>query len=58
MKATAIDPAYYNRRPVKPLRYPNAANRALTLEKIVDYLLAVAIGVGVVTVFLFLLTLG
>lgn len=58
MKASAMDPSYYTRRPVRPARYPNAADRRVTAEKVVDSLLAVAIGVSVVTVLLFLLTLG
>ncbi len=58
MKATALNSSYYSRRPVHTVRYPNAADRRITLEKVVDYLLAVTIGVSVVTVLLFLLTLG
>ncbi len=58
MKASVMDPSYYTRRPVRPVRYPNAADKRITLEKVVDYLLAAAIGISVVTVLLFLLALG
>ncbi len=58
MKATAMNPNYYTRRPVHCPAFPNAAEKRITAEKVVDTLLAVAITASVVTILLFLLTLG
>jgi hypothetical protein len=54
MKTQAICNRHYT--PVK-FRYPNAATPREVFEKWVDRLLAGAIGVGTVTILLFLLTL-
>ncbi len=58
MKANAMNPEYYHRRPIQFHRYPNAAKRRVTAEKVVDALLAVSITASVVTILLFLLALG
>ncbi len=59
MKATvAMNPNYYTRRPVRTCPYPNARGKRITAEKVVDTLLAIAITASVVTILLFLLTLG
>lgn len=58
MKTAALDPNYYNRRPVKARPYPNAADKRLTAEKAVNFLLCAAISVSVVTALLFILALG
>ncbi len=56
--AVAMNPKYYTRRPVKSRPYPNAAERRVTLEKVVDFLLGFAIAASVVTILLFILALG
>lgn len=59
MKATvAMNPKYYTRRPIKTRPYPNAADKHITFEKVVDFLLGLAISVSAVTVLLFILALG
>ncbi len=59
MKVTAMRSynAYAARRRT-PSRYPNAAEHRFSLEKLVDFLLAAAITVAMVTILLFLLALG
>lgn len=59
MKATAMrsyNPYAARRR--APSRYPNAAEHRFSLEKLVDFLLAAAITLAMVTILLFLLALG
>ncbi len=56
--AVAMNPKYYARRPVKSHPYPNAADRHINAEKIVDVLLGIAISAAVVTILLFILALG
>lgn len=59
MKATAMRSYnYYATRRQTPSRYPNAATRRFTVQKLVDILLAAVITVAVVAILLFLLTLG
>lgn len=58
MKAIAVNYNYDTRRSVKPRPYPNAADRRVTLEKVLDFLLALTISASVVTILLFLLALG
>lgn len=59
MKATvAMNPKYYTRRPARIRPYPNAADKRITFEKVVDFLLGLAISASVVTILLFILALG
>lgn len=58
MKATAIRTNYFPRPRVQTYRFPNAADRRITAEKVVDTLLAAGIVLGVVSVLLFILAIG
>lgn len=59
MKATAMKSYnYYANRSRTPSRYPNAAARRFSAQKLVDILLAAVITVAVVAILLFLLALG
>lgn len=49
---------YYAPRVGTPKPYPNAADRRITVEKVVDTLLAAAITLSVITVLLVLLAMG
>lgn len=56
--AVAMNPKYYVRRPQKAKAYPNAADRRVTAEKVIDTLLGLAIAASVVTALMFILALG
>ena len=56
MKTIAAN-RHYSARPIRSYPYPNAAEPGYFAEKILDGLTALAIIVGVVTVFFFLATM-
>lgn len=57
MKATTVSTRYYARRS-HTNRFPNAASRRFTAEKLLDTALAAATTLGGVVILMFLLALG